>query len=167
MNSLDTSHCRINKGLQTSLLIDRDAAARLGVSARGIDATLNDAYGQRLVAAIYEALNQYRVVLEADSRHLQDAESLKSLYVTGTGGKQIPLSQVATAAPTSTPLAVNHQGQFAASTVSFNLAPNISIGQATIAIDAALAKIGVPTGISASFRAAPRYFSNLWVVNQC
>ena len=85
MNSLDTSHCRINKGLQTSLLIDRDAAARLGVSVRGIDAALNDAYGQRLVATIYEALNQYRVVLEADSRYLQDAESLKSLYVTEIG----------------------------------------------------------------------------------
>ncbi len=147
-----------DKGLQTSLLIDRDAAARLGVSVRGIDATLNDAYGQRLVSTIYEALNQYRVVLEADSRYLQDAESLKSLYVTGTGGRQIPLSQVATVAPTSTPLAVNHQGQFAASTVSFNLAPNISIGQATIAIDAALAKIGVPAGISASFQGGAKIF---------
>ena len=125
---------------------------------RGIDATLIDAFGQRLVATIYEALNQYRVVLEADSRYLQDAESLKSLYVTGSGDKQIPLSQVATVAPTSTPLAVNHEGQFAASTVSFNFAPNISIAQATIAIDAALAKIGVPTGISASFQGGAKIF---------
>ena len=147
-----------DKGLQTSLLIDRDAAARLGVSVRGIDATLNDAYGQRLIATIYEALNQYRVVLEADSRYLQDAESLKSLYVTGSGGKQIPLSEVATVAPTSTPLAVNHQGQFAASTVSFNLAPNVSIGQATIAIDSALAKIGVPTAITANFQGGAKIF---------
>jgi len=147
-----------DKGLQTSLTLDRDAMARLGVTVRNVDATLNDAYGQRQIATLYEALNQYRVVMEADGKYLQDAESLKNIYVTGLGGKQIPLSQVATVAPTNTPLSVNHQGQFAASTVSFNLAPGVSIGQATEAIDTALAKIGVPTAITASFQGGAKIF---------
>ena len=147
-----------DKGLQTSLQLDRDAMARLGVSVRSVDATLNDAYGQRQIATLYEALNQYRVVMEADGKYLQDAESLKNIYVSGSGGKQIPLSQIATVSPTNTPLAVNHQGQFAASTVSFNLAAGVSIGQATTAIDAALARIGVPTGITASFQGGAKIF---------
>jgi len=147
-----------DKGLQTSLLLDRDAMARFGITVRSVDATLNDAYGQRQIATLYEALNQYRVVMEADGKYLQDAESLKNIYLTGTGGRQIPLSQIATVAPTNTPLAVNHQGQFAASTVSFNLATGVSIGQATEAIDAALARIGVPTGITASFQGGAKIF---------
>ena len=147
-----------DKGLQTSLLLDRDAMARFGITVRNVDATLNDAYGQRQIATLYEALNQYRVVMEADGKYLQDAESLKNIYLTGSGGKQIPLSQVATVSPTNTPLAVNHQGQFAASTVSFNLASGVSIGQATEAIDAALARIGVPTGITASFQGGAKIF---------
>ena len=147
-----------DKGLQTSLQLDRDAMARLGVSVRSVDSTLNDAYGQRQIATLYEALNQYRVVMEADGKYLQDAESLKNIYVSGSGGKQIPLSQIATVSPTNTPLAVNHQGQFAASTVSFNLAAGVSIGQATTAIDAALARIGVPTGITASFQGGAKIF---------
>ena len=147
-----------DKGLQTSLLLDRDAMARFGITVRNVDATLNDAYGQRQIATLYEALNQYRVVMEADGKYLQDAESLKNIYLTGSGGKQIPLSQVATVSPTNTPLAVNHQGQFAASTVSFNLASGVSIGQATEAIDTALARIGVPTGITASFQGGAKIF---------
>jgi len=147
-----------DKGLQTSLLLDRDAMARFGITVRNVDATLNDAYGQRQIATLYEALNQYRVVMEADGKYLQDAESLKNIYLTGSGGKQIPLSQGATVSPTNTPLAVNHQGQFAASTVSFNLASGVSIGQATEAIDAALARIGVPTGITASFQGGAKIF---------
>ena len=147
-----------DKGLQTSLLLDHDAMARFGITVRNVDATLNDAYGQRQIATLYEALNQYRVVMEADGKYLQDAESLKNIYLTGSGGKQIPLSQVATVSPTNTPLAVNHQGQFAASTVSFNLASGVSIGQATEAIDTALARIGVPTGITASFQGGAKIF---------
>ncbi len=147
-----------DKGLQTSLQLDRDAMARFGITVRNVDATLNDAYGQRQIATLYEALNQYRVVMEADGKYLQDAESLKNIYLTGSGGKQVPLSQIATVAPTNTPLSVNHQGQFAASTVSFNLATGVSIGQATEAIDAALARIGVPTGITASFQGGAKIF---------
>ena len=147
-----------DKGLQTSLTLDRDAMARLGVTVRNVDATLNDAYGQRQIATLYEPLNQYRVVMEARSRFLQDAGSLRNVYLSGSGGRQIPLAEVATVAPTSTPLAVNHQGQFAASTVSFNLAPDVSIGQATAAVDAALARIGVPSAVTASFQGSAKLF---------
>ena len=115
-----------DKGLQTSLRIDRDAAMRLGVNVRAMDATLNDAFGQRLVSTIYEALNQYRVVMEADARFLQGPESLKDIYFIGNGGQAIPLLSFATVAPTNAALSVSHQGQFAASTISFNLAEGVS-----------------------------------------
>ncbi len=110
-----------DKGIQTSLTIDRDAAARLGVTTRTVDATLNDLFGQRQVSTIYTALNQYRVVMEAAPAYWQSPESLDQVYVSAADGTQVPLSAFASYGPTSTPLAVNHQGQFVASTISFNL----------------------------------------------
>ena len=147
-----------DKGLQTSLVIDRDAAARLGVTTRMIDTTLNDLFGQRQVSTIYEKLNQYRVVMEAAPEFWQSPETLSNVYVSTSTGAQVPLSAFATYGPTNTPLGVNHQGQFVASTVSFNLAENVSLSQATNAIDREMLRIGVPATIRGTFQGTARAF---------
>jgi multidrug efflux pump len=155
---VDVNTDQQDKGLQTSLVIDRDAASRLGVSPKLIDTTLNDAFGQRQVSTIYSALNQYRVVMEAAPRYWQSADSLNDVYVSTSKGAQVPLSAFARYAPTNTALAVNHQSQFVASTISFNLPERTSLGQATVAIDGALAQLGVPATIRGSFQGTAQAF---------
>jgi multidrug efflux pump len=155
---VDVNTDQQDKGLQTSLVMDRDTATRLGVTPRQIDATLNDAFGQRQVSTIYAPLNQYHVVMEAAPEYWQSPETLDHVYVTGRGGAQVPLSMIARYAPTNTPLGVNHQSQFVASTISFNLPPNVSLSQATRAIDAELLRIGVPDTIRGSFQGTARAF---------
>ena len=147
-----------DKGLQTSLVIDRDAAMRLGVTPRTIDTTLNDLFGQRQVSTIYAQLNQYHVVMEAAPEFWQSPEALQTVYVSSTNGTQVPLSEFASFGPTNTALGVNHQGQFVASTISFNLPPDVSLSQATRAIEDELARIGVPTTIRGSFQGSARAF---------
>jgi len=147
-----------DKGLQTSLVIDRDAAGRLGVTPKLIDATLNDAFGQRQVSTIYAQLNQYHVVMEAAPQYWQSPEALKTIYVSTPSGTQVPLSTFARYGPTNTPLAVNHQGQFVASTTSFNLAPDVSLSQATRAVEDAMLRLGVPDTIRGSFQGSARAF---------
>ena len=149
-----------DKGLQTSLVIDRDTAARLGVSPTLIDATLNDAFGQRLVSTIYSALNQYHVVMEAAPEYWQEPSALDQVYVKASTGAQVPLSAFAHYASTNTPLAVNHQSQFVASTISFNLPEGTSLGQATNATEDAMARIGVPASIHGSFQGTARAFQD-------
>jgi multidrug efflux pump len=149
-----------DKGLQTSLVIDRDAAARLGVSPKLVDTTLNDAFGQRQVSTIYSALNQYHVVMEAAPEYWQSADSLDHVYVSTAKGAQVPLSAFARYASTNTPLGVNHQSQFVASTISFNLPEGTSLGQATRAIEAALLRIGVPSTIRGNFQGTARAFQD-------
>ncbi len=117
-------------GVQTSLVIDRDAIKRLGLSMAQIDATLNDAFGQRQVGVIYNPLNQYRVVMEAAPRFLQSPETLRGFFFVNAGGKQVPLTAFARIATTNTPLAVSHQGGTPASTISYSLAPGVSLSQA-------------------------------------
>jgi len=147
-----------DKGLQTSLVIDRDAASRLGVTPRLIDATLNDAFGQRQVSTIYAQLNQYHVVLEAAPEFWQSPEILARLHVSNPDGTKVPFSAFSTFGPTNTPLGVNHQGQFVASTISFNLALDVSLSQATRAVDDALARLGVPNTVRGSFQGSARAF---------
>ncbi len=147
-----------DRGLQTSLVIDRDTATRLGVTPRMIDTTLNDLFGQRQVSTIYAQLNQYRVVMEAAPQYWQSPEALKSVYVSAAGGAQVPLAAFATYGPTNTPLGVNHQGQFVASTTSFNLAPGVALSQATRAVEDTMARIGVPTTVRGSFQGSARVF---------
>ncbi|HEV8260248.1 MAG TPA: multidrug efflux RND transporter permease subunit [Burkholderiales bacterium] len=147
-----------DKGVQTSLNIDRDAASRLGVSPRTIDATLNDLFGQRQVSTIYTALNQYRVVMEAAPQYWQSPEALNDVFVSNTAGKQVPLSAFSSYGPTSTPLAVNHQGQFVASTISFNLPVGVALSDATRAITDTLSRMDVPTSIQGSFQGTARAF---------
>src|SRR5204863_2276622 len=149
-----------DKGLQTSLVIDRDTAARLGISARLIDATLNDAFGQRQVSTIYAPLNQYHVVMEAAPEYWQSPQSLDDVYVITPGRAQAPLSAFAHYARTNTSLSVNHQSQFVASTISFNLPEGTSLGQATLAIEDALARIGVPASVRSSLQGTARAFQD-------
>jgi multidrug efflux pump len=147
-----------DRGLQTSLIIDRDTASRLGVTPALIDAVLNDAFGQRQVSTIYMPLNQYRVVMEAAPQYWQHPESLNDIYLITSSGAQVPLSAIARYETTRTPLAVNHQGQFAASTIAFNLAPDVTLSQATDAINVALQRLGLPTSIRASFQGTAQVF---------
>lgn len=149
-----------SKGLEISLVIDREAAARYGISVATIDQTMNDAFGQRLVSTIYAPLNQYRVVLEAAPKYLQGPESLNDIYLTSAAGQQVPLSALAHYKMSTTPLAVNHQGLFAASTLSFNLDKNVSLGQAQKLIAEEMVKIGLPGSIQGGFQGTAKLFQD-------
>src|SRR5262249_61151008 len=126
----DVNSDQQNRGLEISLQTDRVTAARMGVTQRAIDNTLYDAFGQRQVSTIYTGLNQYHVVMEVDPQFSEDPNGLRFLYVTGAGGRQVPLGAVAGDGAAASPLSVNHQGQFPSATVSFNLAPGVSLGEA-------------------------------------
>lgn len=150
---IDLSSDQEIKGLKTMLVVDRDAAAKLGVNMSMIDATLNDSFSQRTVSTIYNPLNQYKVVLEVDPKYAQSPKALNRVYVSTTqGGPQVPLSAFSHFEPTNTSLSVNHQGQFAAATLSFNLPLGVSLSDATDAINLALLKIGLPDTVQGSFR---------------
>ncbi|SCK25829.1 multidrug efflux RND transporter permease subunit [Vogesella sp. LIG4] len=146
------------KGLQTTLSFDRQTMARLGLTQAQVDAVLNDAFGQRQVSTIYNPLNQYHVVLEVAPQYWQGPEALHNIYLQTPGGQPVPLSAFAHWQPSNTALSVNHQSQFAATTVSFNLAPGYSLSDATKAIDAAIADIGLPSSIHASFQGTAKSF---------
>jgi hydrophobe/amphiphile efflux-1 (HAE1) family protein len=154
-----------DKGLEANIVIDRDTAARLGVAAQDIDTVLYDAFGQRQVSTIYEPLNQYHVVMEVAPQFQQDPDTLQNVYVHSTNGTMVPLSAIAHFGPANTSLAVNHQGQWPAVTISFNLAPNISLGQATTAIEKAQRGIRFPATIHASFQGTAAAFQES-VANQ-
>ena len=154
----DVASDQETRGLQATLVIDRVSAARLGVTPDLIDTTLGNAFGQAIVSTIYTEKNQYRVVMEVDPRFAQGPEALKDVYVITPGGAQVPLAAVAHYEYTNTPLSVNHQGQFAASTISFNLPEGVSLSQAAAAIDETMARIGVPVSIQGSFQGTARSF---------
>ena len=147
-----------DNGRQTSLIIDRDAASRLGLTQRVIDTTLNNLFGQRQVSTIYNPLNQYRVVMEAAPQYLQSPEALKDVFFIAPGGLQVPLAAFARWEEKVTPLVVNHQGQFAASTIAFNLPEGVSLSEATQEIENAMAKLGVPVSVQGSFQGTAKAF---------
>jgi len=147
-----------NRGLQAVLVIDRDAASRLGIQAQAIDETLYSAFGQRQVSTIYTQLNQYYVVLEVLPEYQQSPDALKSVYVKSANGQQVPLSVISHFAPSTTPLAVNHQGFFPAITLSFNLAPGVALGEAVAAVQAAERQMNMPASIQASFQGTAQAF---------
>ena len=149
-----------DKGLQATIVVDRDAASRLGVTQRQIDATLNDAFGQRLVSTIYEPLNQYFVVLTLAPQFTQGPEALDHIYLSTPTNPKIPLSAISHWQLTNTALAVNHQEQFAAATISFNLAPGVSLDKATEAIESAFAKLHQPESLHASFAGTAKVFKD-------
>jgi multidrug efflux pump len=147
-----------DKGLQTTLVIDRPTAARLGITTRMIDQTLYNAFGQAQVSTIYSTLNQYHVVMEVAPQYWQGPEALNNLYVLSPTRGQVPLSAIARYEPTTAPLSVNHQGQFVASTISFNLALDVTLGEAVDAINREMAQLGVPTTVHGSFQGTARAF---------
>ena len=147
-------------GLQSSVVIDRDTASRLGVAVQDIDNTLGDAFGQRQVSNIYKGLNQYHVVLEVAPEHQQSPDALKSIYVPSKSGKLVPLSAFAHYEPTNTALSVNHQGIFPAITLSFNLAPGASLGPAVDHIEQARRELGVPGTVHATFQGTAQAFQD-------
>jgi multidrug efflux pump subunit AcrB len=183
-----------NKGLSATLVIDRDAAARLGVSANSIDQTLYDAFGQRQVSTMYTGLNQYYVVMEVDPQFQTNPDALNGIYVRSSGaatqaattavagrsgsqfqpsftststqsssgttasGSMIPLSAIARFKPQRTALQVNHQGQYPAVTISFNLAPNVALGDAVAAVEKAQAEMGTPPTLHGAFQGTAQAF---------
>ncbi|HMB27786.1 MAG TPA: multidrug efflux RND transporter permease subunit [Blastocatellia bacterium] len=149
-----------NRGLEARLEIDRDAAARLGLNAQLIDNTLYDAFGQRQVSTMYMQLNQYHVVMEVAPQFWQSPETLKNIYIQSPAGAQVPLSDVASFKTDTTTLAVNHQGQFPAVTISFNLAPGAALGDAAQAIEKAKRDIGLPASIQAGFQGTAQAFQS-------
>jgi len=154
----DVASDQQNGGLQAMLDIDRDTASRLGIAPQLIDDTLYDAFGQRQVSTIYTQLNQYHVVLEVLPAFQENPEALKSIYVKSATGAQVPLSTFTRVVSGSAPLAINHQGQFPAVTLSFNLAPGVALGHAVSAIKVAEQQIGLPVSIRASFQGTAQAF---------
>jgi len=146
--------------LQADVVIDRDTASRLGILPAQIDNTLYDAFGQRQVSTIFTQLNQYHVILEVDPQFQQNPGSFKDLYVKSNSGTQVPLSAFTQIHTSSTALAVNHQGQFPVVTLSFNLAPGKSLGDATKAIDEAEKEIGMPSSVHTAFQGTAAAFRN-------
>ncbi|MBI3370204.1 MAG: multidrug efflux RND transporter permease subunit [Betaproteobacteria bacterium] len=147
-----------NRGLQMMLVIDRPTAARMGVSTELIDATLGNAFSQAIVSTIYRERNQYRVVMEVAPRYASGPESLKEVRVRPPGRDPVPLSAFARYEYTNAPLSVNHQGQFAAATISFSLPEGRSLSEATAAINDTMAQIGMPATITGSFQGTARSF---------
>jgi multidrug efflux pump len=156
----DVNSDQQNAGLQLTVDIDRDTAARFGISASAIDNTLYDAFGQRQVATFFTQVNQYRVVLEVTPSAATDPSALDRIYVSGAGGQQVPLSMLVKTSETTVPLSISHQGQFPATTISFNLAPGVALGQATAAIERAAAKIGMPASIHGRFAGTAQAFKD-------
>jgi multidrug efflux pump len=148
-----------SKGLSIFIRIDRDAAARFGITAATVDNVLYDAFGQRIVSTVYTQSNQYRVIYEVDPSMAGSLDSLANLYLPGsTGGKQVPLSSIASFEERAAPLRLDRRGQFPATTISFNLAPGAALGQAVDAIVAAQREIDMPRSITTHFQGAALAF---------
>jgi multidrug efflux pump len=154
----DVSTDQQDRGLEAEVEVDRDTAARMGISMAAIDSALYDAFGQRQVSTMYRSLNQYRVVMEVAPELQRSPDALRSIYVRANDGHQVPLSTFARFAPSNTSLSVAHQGPFAAVTLSFNLAPGVSLDKATQAVTKAVAELGMPSTVRGSFQGAAAAF---------
>jgi multidrug efflux pump len=148
------------KGLAAYVTVDRDSAARMGISAATVDNALYDAFGQRIISTIFTQANQYRVILEVDPALQGALQSLGTIYLPSSapGGGQVPLSAIATIEERTTPLQINHFSQFPAATVSFNLAPGVSLGAAVTAVERTQGEIGMPPSIFTEFQGAALAF---------
>ena len=165
----DVSTDQQDQGIGTAVVIDRSTASRLGVTPQVVDDTLYDAFGQRQVSTMFTQVNQYRVVLEVKPEYRQTAAGLDNLYVRGTNGGTVPLGTLTTASEKTAPVAISRQGQFPAVTLSFNLAPGASLGEAVRAIESTTRELGMPASIEGSFQGTAQAFraalaNELWLV---
>jgi len=156
----DVSSDQQSQGLAENLVIDRDSASRLGITTTAIDSTLYDAFGQREVSTMYTALNQYFVVMEVDPKYQLSPDSLNGIFLKSTTGAMVPLSTIAHYETQRTLLQVNHQGQYPAVTLTFNLAPNVALGDAVTALEKAERDLGMPSGIHATFQGTAQAFQD-------
>src|SRR5208337_4506066 len=161
--------------------IDRDTASRLGITTAAIDSVLYDAFGQRQVSTMYTALNQYYVVMEVDPKYQLSPDALNGIYIkaskapgaatampatvsttaaSSSGGAMVPLSTIAHYERQRTSLAVNHQGQYPAATITFNLAPNVALGDAVTALEKAQREMGMPSAVHATFQGTAQAFQD-------
>jgi multidrug efflux pump len=154
----DVNSDQQTRGLQATLVIDRDTASRLGIAPAAIDNTLYDAFGQRQVSTIYTQLNQYHVVMEVDAAFRDSTDNIQQLFVRSSTGAQVPLSAFTHFEMKTTSLAVNHQGQFPAVTISFNLGEGVALGNAVKDIEAAVLQLGVPSDIRPTFQGTAQAF---------
>ncbi|HEY2485585.1 MAG TPA: multidrug efflux RND transporter permease subunit [Candidatus Binataceae bacterium] len=157
---VDVSSDQQDAGLAANLVVDRDTAARLGLTQAAIDNTLYDAFGQRQVSTMYTPLNQYHVVMEVAPEFWQDPDSLNHIFMATPSGELVKLGTFTHYAPSTTSLAVNHQGQFPSVTISFNLQPGVALGQAVDAIAAAEKQIGLPSNIHGNFQGTAQAFQD-------
>ena len=156
----DANSDQQNQGLAANLVIDRDSASRLGITALAIDQVLYDAFGQREVSTMYTALNQYFVVMEVDPKYQLSPDSLNGIFVKSSTGSMVPLSTIAKFEQQRTALQVNHQGQYPAVTLSFNLAPNYALGDAVTALEKAQREMGMPSTIHPTFQGTAQAFQD-------
>jgi len=154
----DVASDQLSAGLEARLVIDRGTASRLGITPQMIDNTLYDAFGQRQVTTMFTQLNQYHAVLEVAPEFQNNPKELDDIYITSTSGGEVPLSAFTRYEQDTTPLIVNHQGQFPAVTVSFNLAPGYSLGDAVDAIDAASKDLAMPLSVQGAFQGTAQAF---------
>ena len=165
----DVNSDQQNQGLGANLVIDRDTAARLGISAQMIDQVLYDAFGQREVSTMYTGLNQYFVVMEVDPKYQLSTDALNGIFLKSSTGATVPLSTIAHYSQQRIALQVNHQGQYPAVTISFNLAPNVALGDAVAALEKMQAGLNLPSGVHPSFQGATQAFQDstrneLWLI---
>jgi multidrug efflux pump len=155
---VDVSSDQQDDGPRLALDIDRTTASRLGITPQLVDDTLYDAFGQRQVSTMFTQLNQYRVVLEVAPEYQQGTDALKSVYVGGTTGGQVPLSAITKARETTGPLSIAHRGQFPAVTISFDLAPGVSLGEAVRAVEQVTHDLGLPPSVRGAFQGTAQAF---------
>lgn len=154
----DVNSDQQDNGAEMNLIYDRETMSRLGISVQDANNLLNNAFGQRQISTIYEALNQYKVVMEVDPRYTQDISALDQMFVVNSEGKPIPLSYFAKWQPANAPLSVNHQGLSASSTIAFNLPTGVSLSEASAAIERAMVTLGVPSTVRGSFAGTAQVF---------
>lgn len=154
----DVNSDQQDNGAEMNLIYDRESMSRLGISVQDANSLLNNAFGQRQISTIYEALNQYKVVMEVDPRYTQDISALNQMFVVNSEGKPIPLSYFAKWQPANAPLSVNHQGLSASSTIAFNLPTGVSLSEASAAIARAMVTLGVPSTVRGSFAGTAQVF---------
>ncbi|HEX9080478.1 MAG TPA: efflux RND transporter permease subunit, partial [Desulfuromonadaceae bacterium] len=156
----DVSSDLQDQGLQAMLAIDRNTASRFGITPQLVDDTLYDAFGQRQVSTMFTQLNQYRVILEVKPGFRENPDDFRDIHMRSSSGGDVPLAAITRVSEGKGPLVISHQGQFPATTISFNLAPDVSLGEAVKKIDATVAKLDIPASIRPSFQGTAQAFQS-------